>query len=152
MPISSSKVPLNKQKFRPPPKSLEEILWEEQQRRQDRNLETRFKNEHEGKDKGDSDFNEFSTKDNIKQSGEKAKSYEYDQSEVKHNGTLFSERNVSFFSNYINNFNYKLIFFKNYSLLYYLVKFFMQKHPNGAIIRRESHLKDIKLHKKVCLY
>ena len=97
MPISSSKVPLNKQKFRPPPKSLEEILWEEQQRRQDRNLETRFKNEHEGKDKGDSDFNEFSTKDNIKQSGEKAKSYEYDQSEVKHNGTLFSERNVSFF-------------------------------------------------------
>jgi len=118
MPISSSKVPLNKQKFRPPPKSLEEILWEEQQRRQDRNLETRFKNEHEGKDKGDSDFNEFSTKDNIKQSGEKAKSYEYDQSEVKHNGTLFSERN---------------------------------KHPNGAIIRRESHLKDIKLHKKTAV-
>lgn len=96
MPISSSKVPLNKQKFRPPPKSLEEILWKEEQRRKDKNLERRVKNEHGKKDKDDSDFNEFSTKDKKKHFGEKTKNYEYDLSEEKHNGTLFSERNVNF--------------------------------------------------------
>ena len=97
MPISSSKNLLNKQKFRPPPKSLEQILWEEEQKKVQQNVKRQSKNETEEKERHDTNYlDEFSGKNNKNSSREQTNNFDRGLSEVKHNGTLFSERNVSF--------------------------------------------------------